>query len=454
MPCTLVGGLLLRRVAPVWLVLLAVLGANLFFYGWFKWSYLGLLGASIGLNYLLGVLLIKKRARGLLIFAIALNLGLLGFFKYAWFFASSLSIDAPALADIVLPLAISFYTFQQISFVVDCYRGEIEKPDFVRYALYVSFFPQLIAGPIVRFSELYPQIYDRLFRPSADEFARGLSLFIFGLAKKLLIADQLAVPVNAVWAGLDGAASVSTFDSWLAVFGYSFQIYFDFSAYSDMAIGLGLMMGVTLPVNFLSPYRATSIRDFWRRWHITLSRWLRDYLYIPVGGNRAGPSRHMLAVFVTMGLGGLWHGAGWNFVLWGLLHGVWIWLAHRFGSNQREEKKRGIISVVLTFLGVTALWIFFRGEDGLWIEMFVSLISTESLTARVFDSVEIGIVVLAALIAFLLPANVRVFGIAEPASALRFRPNAAFALCTAALFVLCVVFVIEEAPNAFIYFQF
>jgi len=458
----------LRKFVSAPVVVVALLAANLFFYGWFKWSYLLILGGSIVVNYLIGKRLIQELSKPLLIAGIVLNLALLGFFKYALFFTESLGFDLPALGGIVLPLAISFYTFQQISFVVDCYRREIEDVEFFKYALYVSFFPQLIAGPIVRFSELYPQITSQLFQANADMFARGLTLFIFGLAKKVLIADVLSGPVDDVWAGLGAAGSLANSDAWLAVFAYSFQIYFDFSAYSDMAIGLGLMMGLTLPVNFLSPYRATSIRDFWRRWHITLSRWLRDYLYIALGGNRHGRAVQFLAIFVTMALGGLWHGAGWNFVLWGVAHGLWIVGSHFVRGTRLDLSARGgvlsLLGNVWVFLGVTGLWIFFRGEGGAWADMFSTLVSAPAASVEsVFEKYQIAVLIVAALIAFLAPANARIFltdgemsdlSFKPLSSRLKFVPGPVFGVCAVALFLAAVVFLIEGEPNAFIYFQF
>lgn len=463
LPVVILAGLLTRSLAGAIAATLFLLVANLFFYGWFRWSYLPLLVVSIGGNYLVGRFLINKSSRWLLAFGVVANLSLLGFYKYGLFFSQTIGLEVAALSQLVLPLAISFYTFQQISFIVDCYRGEIKHVGFLNYALYVSLFPQLIAGPIVRFSELYPQLPQRLFRADADMFVRGLTLFIFGLAKKVVIADVLARPVDAVWGGLSGEASVASADAWLATIAYSFQIYFDFSAYSDMAIGLGLMMGLSLPVNFLSPYRATSIRDFWQRWHMTLSRWLRDYLYIGLGGNRRGRSRHMLAIFVTMALGGLWHGAGWNFVLWGVLHGVWIALAHlwrgRTAKTTRQDATQrrwvSLVSMFATFAAVTMLWIFFRGEDGAWIQMFSALVSSSETELRHFESFEVVILIIAAFIVFCAPANAQVFKIVDqPGGRLYFRASLGFYLASVSLALLSLVLIIESKPNAFIYFQF
>ncbi len=472
LPITLIAGMIARRFAPTSVVVIAVLAANLFFYGWFRWSYLFILIGSIVANYFIGRNLIRAPNRGLLVAGVVLNLSLLGFYKYAFFFTSSLGLDLPALNGIVLPLAISFYTFQQISFIVDCNRREIEDVEFFRYALYVSFFPQLIAGPIVRFSELYPQITSQLFRAGPDLFARGLTLFVFGVAKKVLVADVLSDPVDELWASLGDGGSVSSADAWLAVLAYSFQIYFDFSAYSDMAIGLGFMMGLNLPVNFLSPYRAVSIRDFWRRWHMTLSRWLRDYLYIALGGNRNGRVLQICAIFVTMALGGLWHGAGWNFVLWGVAHGCWIVVSHLVSGSRFDLSKGGrftrIACAAMTFAGVSILWIFFRGEHGAWADMFAVLGNADwSDGVVVFEKFEIVVVAIAALLAFLAPSNAKIFNVVAPdagstptaaagagSSGLAYRPGIAFALATALLFLISVVFMIEGEPNAFIYFQF
>lgn len=465
LPLVMLAGPLVRRYGNDGAVVVLLLAANLFFYGWFRWSYLPLLVGSIVFNYLVGRYLIGKPNRSLLALGVAANLALLGFYKYAGFFSTSLGFDSASLNQLILPLAISFYTFQQISFVVDCYRGEIKQVGLLNYALYVSFFPQLIAGPIVRFAELYPQLPHRLFRADADMLARGLTLFLFGLAKKVIVADVLSRPVDAVWGELGSEAGVATADAWFACIAYSFQIYFDFSAYSDMAIGLGLMMGVTLPVNFLSPYRATSIRDFWQRWHMTLSRWLRDYLYIVLGGNRHGKNRQVMAIFVTMALGGLWHGAGWNFVLWGVLHGVWIALSHlRRGWGQTTSmnedtppasRLRAIAGVVLTFVGVTVLWIFFRGEQGAWLQMFSALFSNNHTEVSHFENFELAIMLIGAIIVFTAPANARIFGIVTDRSTrLGFRPSLLFALTTACLFFVTAMLLVEGKPNAFIYFQF
>ena len=321
-----------RRLAPAaWLA-----GASLFFYAWWDVRYLPLLLASICVNYgagrLIGASAGAARKR-VLVAALALNLGLLAYYKYANFFIDSvnaIAVTAGAGAvslpwhglDIILPIGISFFTFTQIAFLVDCYRGEVREYRFIHYVLFVSYFPHLIAGPVLHHRDMMPQFADPAnAHPRAANFAIGLSIFTIGLAKKVLIADNLsplAIPVFAA------GAEPTLIEAWIGVLAYTFQLYFDFSGYSDMAIGLSRLFGVKLPLNFNSPYKAANIADFWRRWHMTLSRFLRDYLYIPLGGSRRGEAMRYRNLMLTMLLGGLWHGAGWTFVIWGGLHGLYL----------------------------------------------------------------------------------------------------------------------------------
>src|SRR5579863_7957836 len=312
--------------------ILVLVGASLFFYGAWRPVYLLLLIASIGANFSLGLLMedgSRRRAVGML--GVSLNLALLCYFKYANFILDSVTAltGAPLpFVNIVLPLGISFFTFQQIAYLVDVMRGAKVERDVVSYTLFVSFFPHLIAGPLVHHAEMIPQFKRARTSRSAVLAARGLAIFVSGLFKKVVIADNLAQFVSPVFLQADTGGGVTTPWAWLATSAYTFQIYFDFSGYSDMAIGLALLFGIRLPVNFRSPYKATSIVEFWRRWHITLSRFLRDYLYIPLGGNRLGEQRRYLNLMVTMLLGGLWHGAGWNFLIWGGLHGLYLCVNH------------------------------------------------------------------------------------------------------------------------------
>src|SRR6516164_1639356 len=322
--------------------ILVLAGASLFFYGAWRPIYLLLLIASVAANFSLGLLMedpLRRRAVGMC--GVALNLALLCYFKYTNFIFDSINMltGAPLpFVNIVLPLGISFFTFQQIAYLVDVMRGAPVERDIVSYTLFVSFFPHLIAGPLVDHAEMIPQFKRGRTSRSAVLAARGLAIFAAGLFKKVVIADNLAQFVSPVFAHLDAGGGVTTQWAWLATLAYTFQIYFDFSGYSDIAVGLALLFGIRLPVNFRSPYKAMSIIEFWRRWHITLSRFLRDYLYIPLGGNRLGEQRRHLNLMITMLLGGLWHGAGWNFLIWGGLHGLYLCANHLWQAWRGEAK--------------------------------------------------------------------------------------------------------------------
>ena len=357
-----------KEAAMTWLVV-----ASLFFYGWWNPVYLLLIIGSMLFNYYIGVQLSNRQNRLILGIAIAVNLGLLGYFKYADFFVENISKLAGLgwnIEHIVLPLAISFFTFQQIAYLVDAYRRETSEYNFLHYALFVSFFPQLIAGPIVHHKEMLPQFIRETARSiEYRHLAIGISIFILGLFKKVVVADSLAPysieTFNAVAAG----EILTFFEAWKGALAYTFQLYFDFSGYSDMAIGLAMLFGIRLPLNFDSPYKANSIIDFWQRWHITLSRFLRDYLYIPLGGNRKGQIRRYLNLMITMLLGGLWHGAEWTFVLWGGLHGIYLGLNHGWRKIKQVSgfSHHHLLyhsgSRLLTFFVVVVAWVFFRAED-------------------------------------------------------------------------------------------
>lgn len=355
---------------------------SLFYYGYWNYRYLPLLLGSILINYWTGRRIQKfmsdgghAAARVLLACGIIANVALLGYFKYTYFaldtIARLFAVEAN-LQTIVLPLAISFYTFQQIAFLVDSYRGNVAKDGLLSYMAFVSFFPHLIAGPILHHRDIMPQFTGesrRQFR--LDDLALGLTIFFIGLGKKVLIADPMAAFSTPTFAAAASGAGVDFYTAWCAALSYTFQIYFDFSGYSDMAVGAARMFGIRVPANFFSPYRASSIIDFWRRWHMTLSRLLRDYLYIPLGGNRNGPARRYVNLMATMLIGGLWHGAGWTFVIWGGLHGVYLAINHgwraligRFGwPGSPPSRWTTIASRLLTFLAVVIAWVVFRAED-------------------------------------------------------------------------------------------
>lgn len=362
-----------RTWTIAWLVL-----ASFVYYAWWKPQFLLLLLVSIMVNagfgkVLCGGRLSRVASQAVLATGILFNLSVLGYFKYAGFFVENLNDWFGAgfsVPKIILPLGISFITFQKIAFLVDAHRGQVRDFSFPNFALFVSFFPQLIAGPIVHHAEVMPQFANK---PSAekrlDDFAVGLSIFCVGLFKKVVIADALAVHANAGFDVLKAGQTLDFASAWIAVLAFSFQLYYDFSGYSDMAVGLARLFGIRFPANFHSPYKATGIIEFWRRWHITLSRFLRDYLYIPLGGNRHGALCRYLNLAVVMLLGGFWHGANWTFVAWGAVHGGMLAINHAW-SNLRISNWAFVSSgparatfVMLTFFAVTLAWVPFRAES-------------------------------------------------------------------------------------------
>ena len=375
MPPVLLGYLILRHLrwekGIIWWLTIA----SLVFYAWWNPLYLPLLLGSVVINYGFHRILRKDRRKPVLIAGIVFNLSLIAVFKYADFFIGNANFftgaDLPML-QLLLPLAISFFTFQQIAFLVETYKGEIVETDFARYILFVVFFPQLIAGPIVMQKETVPQFRLAVFRNKLVlNLSVGATLFAIGLFKKIVLADGIAPYANQVFNLAETTSGVPMEAAWIGALAYTFQLYFDFSGYCDMALGIARMFGIRLPVNFNSPYKATSISDFWRRWHITLSHFLRDYLYIPLGGNRSGPVRRYGNLMITMLLGGLWHGASWTFVFWGGLHGAYLAINHGWDALA----KNGYIPNILpkpvgtfaargvTLLAVVVAWVFFRAES-------------------------------------------------------------------------------------------
>ncbi len=349
--------------------------ASVAFYAWWDWRNLFILGGSIVFNFMVGRRTAERdaRARAWLVAGIAGNLLLLVFFKYWDFFAvnvSSATGREVGLLKLALPLGISFFTFTQIAFLLDTWRGKAREYRFLQYVLFVSYFPHLIAGPIIHHGQFMPQLSRRFgWAKIADDFGLGLLVFTLGLAKKVLLADNIAPHANAAFqAAADGRALDPT-TAWTGVLAYTLQLYFDFSGYSDMAVGLSKMLGINLPINFNAPYRATSMIDFWRRWHMSLSRFLRDYLYIPLGGNRHGPARRYVNLLATMVLGGFWHGAGWTFIIWGAIHGVALSLNHLWRTSGPRAwlrvpgPLRAIIGWALTFSVAIFGWVYFRAHD-------------------------------------------------------------------------------------------
>lgn len=352
---------------------------SLFFYGWWSPKYVGLLLASIIVNYSFSFLMerwrIQPYAKFILIMAIVANLVLLGYFKYANFFISTANyIGGGSLnfLDIILPLGISFFTFTQIAFLVDVYRGVAREYNFVYYLLFVTYFPHLIAGPVLHHGQMMPQFCKaETYRLQPHCIAMGLSIFTVGLAKKVLLADNFGDYAVPIFGAAGEGIQLDMIEAWTGALAYTMQLYFDFSGYTDMAIGISMLFGIMLPVNFNSPYKATSIIEFWRRWHITLSQFLLEYLYIPLGGNRNGKMLRYVNLMATMILGGLWHGASWTFVIWGGLHGFYLVINHAWRSIIKGRlPARGIsvylyklIAGILTFICVVIAWIFFRAES-------------------------------------------------------------------------------------------
>ncbi len=360
--------------SKVWLV-----GGSLFFYAYWNVIYLPLLLGSMLVNYAIGSSLgnlrereresksrklnVRVNPKTLLTIGIVLNIALLGYFKYADFMIDNLNywifVENTPNLNLALPLAISFFTFQQIAYLVDSYRGETKEYDLLNYMLFVTFFPQLIAGPIVHHKEMMPQFASAWnLVKNYRNIALGIFIFSIGLFKKVVIADTFAAWATA---GFDKAEVLTLFEAWFTSLSYTFQLYFDFSGYTDMAIGVALLFNITLPINFNSPYKALNIQDFWRRWHITLSRFLRDYIYIPLGGNRVGQYRNYLNLFTVFLIGGLWHGASWMFVAWGAMHGVAI-VIHRIW-NELGFKMYKWLAWLITFNFINITWVFFRAKD-------------------------------------------------------------------------------------------
>ena len=360
------------RAARLWLA-----AASLFFYAWWNPPYLILLAISIVFNYGAGYLLqFRERVtfalpspRLILALGLVFNIGFLGYFKYSTFLAENLNTIAGTdfvLRHVALPLAISFFTFQKIAYLVDSYLGKVKETSFLNYVLFAAFFPQLIAGPIVHYSEIFPQFKKlETYRFQWANFTEGLSLFLLGLAKKVVLADEFARYSDVVFNNAQGGA-VSLVPAWVGALSYTLQLYFDFSGYSDMAIGLARMFNIELPLNFWSPYKSASIMEFWRRWHMTLSRFLRDYVYIPLGGNRHGEPRRYINLIVTMLVGGFWHGAGWTYVLWGGLHGTALAGNHlwaRLVPDGRKPLVYRMAAHLLTLMVVVCGWVIFRSPS-------------------------------------------------------------------------------------------
>ena len=381
LPIALIGYFALGRINRVWAAAWLAL-ASLVFYGYWSVKYLPLLLGSVTFNFVCGRALTHRaqtsRGKALLIAGIAANLLLLGFYKYANFFLGTVNdvagLHLPLLA-IVLPIGISFFTFTQIAFLVDAYRRLAREYSFTHYLLFATYFPHLIAGPILHHAEIMPQFESPApYRLTSRSVAMGVTIFTIGLAKKVLIADHFGFTASPVFAAAQSGESIPLTAAWVGALSYSFQLYFDFSGYTDMAIGISRLFGVDLPINFYSPYKSASIIEFWQSWHMTLSRFLRDYLYFPLGGNRKGSFRRYLNLMLTMLLGGLWHGANYTFLVWGGLHGFYLMVNHGWRTLRSRATNIDaalamhaayvtIASRFATFVCVSVAWVFFRAND-------------------------------------------------------------------------------------------
>ncbi|MDE2466399.1 MAG: MBOAT family protein [Alphaproteobacteria bacterium] len=497
LPAVLVGFLAIRmlmggRAAQYWLA-----AGSLVFYASAGLSLLPPLLVSALTNFMIGRMLARRAAgdqrRGAILFlGVGFDLSLLGYFKYAAFIVGNLN-DLGfnfAVPHISLPLGISFYTFTQIAFLVDAARGQAAEYDLPRYLLFVSFFPHLIAGPIIHHKQMMPQLTpEKLNEGKLEHAPRAIMLFAIGLAKKVLIADGFARLATPVFTAANQHAPPDLISAWGGMLAYTFQIYFDFSGYSDMALGLALLFGVTLPVNFLAPYKSESIIEFWRTWHMTLSAFLRDYLYIPLGGNRKGKVRRYINLMLTMTIGGLWHGAGWTFVLWGALHGFYLLVNHTWQLN---AKPRGWslsprLARGLTFLAVALAWVLFRadtmhaakavyaglvGLNGIkvmsnalkvfGIHHAFSVFGTV-ITPQQFEQtrmwLDIGAPILGLFICWVLPNSMEVCGFVPEAQTrlgrlFAFRLTPQFAILSAAILFAGIDAINSGAVSEFIYYRF
>ncbi|MBM3556509.1 MAG: MBOAT family protein [Alphaproteobacteria bacterium] len=510
LPFVLAVSHVLQRLALVSYIGPFLLLSSVFFYGYWNPPYLLLVGASMVINYNVGRMIMAEvarrdiaRARLVTTLIIAANLCNIGYFKYTNFLVDNLNAATGLgffIDKIVLPVGISFYTFQEIAYLVDCYRGKQKPCAFIDYALFVMFFPHLIAGPITNYREMTPQFAAiRRRGVDPDDLAVGLSLFVFGLFKKVALADGMAQYATPVFdASLVPGTQITALEAWGGAIAYTLQLYFDFSGYSDMALGLARMFGVALPLNFNSPYKATNIIDFWRRWHMALSNFLREYIYVALGGNRHGPARRYVNLMLTMLIGGLWHGANWTFVIWGGLHGLFLCINH--GWNAFKEKlgiapgSGGWLGAwtgrIITFLAVVVAWVFFRAETvdsairmlkamagaegfllprfaGQLVGPFVSVLDSFGVKVATYDTpllsgLQIALTAIFLGVAFFAPASHELIpGVNLPDKradrparpAWRWAPSRRWILLTGALAALAIPFMLENRSE-FLYFQF
>ncbi|MEW8970501.1 MAG: MBOAT family O-acyltransferase [Mesobacillus sp.] len=468
LPIVFIGYFALLRIKPVIGKAFLVL-SSFFFYGYWNESYLFLIIGSILVNFFFGKILSRENISHLIrklvvSVGIAINIALLGYYKYSDFFIenfnSLFNLDQNLL-NLALPLAISFFTFQQIAFLVDSYRLETKDYNILDYSLFVTFFPQLIAGPIVHHSEIMPQFNDKNnWKLNYANISRGLYIFGIGLFKKVIIADTFALWAND---GYNNMASLSLYDSWVTTLSYTFQLYFDFSAYCDMAIGIGLLFNIVLPINFNSPYKSLNIQEFWKRWHITLGRFFTQYVYIPLGGNRKGQARTYFNLFLIFFISGFWHGAGWTFIVWGAMHGF-ASILYRWWSRTGLSLPK-VVSWFITFMFIHIAWVYFRAisidQANVMIEKMFSFHNLTlpeglsqtvlSLTGRSFPvatyffSLDLAIVLAMGLLVVFFAKN-------SIAKMNLFQPSIKHAVATAFFFVASVLYL--NRVSEFLYFNF
>lgn len=462
----------------------ALLVASICFYSYYGLWALPIVILSIGINYSISRAMLRADLRPrkmLLILGVALNVATLGYFKYFNFFIENINLLGAGIRaeHILLPLAISFYTFQQIAFLVDTYKGLGKHLNLLNYATSVLFFPHLIAGPLIHYDRIVSQFESR-FSVNPSNIFVGLPIFFVGLAKKVFLADGIAEITTPMWQKASTGAAIDAVAAWIASLGYMAQLYFDFSGYSDMAIGLGLMFGIALPINFLSPYKSASIIEFWRRWHITLSEFLRDYVYIPLGGSRTGSFNRYRNLLLTMLVGGLWHGAGWTFVIWGMLHGVYLVINHLWRQvplPRRLHTMIGPVYAIVTFGAVLVGWVFFRAADvatafavlkgmsgangayaavetGWLLGLLPSFAGIQfSGGMPMPDMAQVSCLILASyLVIFFMPNTAEIFGLLG--DRVPVRPSLRGAVLAGITAGLAAFGVFSAAPSEFLYFKF
>jgi D-alanyl-lipoteichoic acid acyltransferase DltB (MBOAT superfamily) len=453
LPVTLIVYFTLARlsyftVARVWLLF-----ASLFFYSWWNPIYLPLIMSSVVFNYFVGKKLNQieerpKRKR-LLIFGVTANLALLGYFKYFNFFLENINVigglNIPVY-NVVLPLAISFFTFQQIAYLADSFEQQTKGYDLFNYSIFVTLFPHLIAGPLVNHKDILPQLKDRAnFNFNEFNFSKGLYIFFMGLGKKVIVADSFAVLANA---GYANTGALNFADSWLTSLSYAFQLYFDFSGYSDMAIGAALLFNINLAINFNSPYRALNIQDFWRRWHITLSSFLRDYVYIPLGGSKISEFITLRNLMITFVLGGIWHGAGWTFIFWGFLHGLGL-IIHRLWRKTSVDIPDWL-AWFITFQYVNVAWVFFRAPS--WTDAMALLKTMFGLNG--LGTFSTSIMTDISILPMLLAGVFLLFWKNPPELAAEFKTDRKHLAYLIALTIVGLLFMNSITANDFLYFDF